>query len=837
MKLKISENLFLEKAELNRLLYFLVDAGHKQELLFHTKKPGLIKGFSYAGGYLEAKDNLKVNNYSSSTVTINGGRGIDKNGKIITSNDDFLLPIPVNNLWYWIKVAYKEINEEVGTVSIDINGNLVGTNTKFTEVLRGQPNFPSKIKFTSSANGNIYEYEVVSVVDDTNAILSGVFNAESGLTYKVVGTFQPGYVVPGGDKFIFGYDSCEFTVVAESPSGSNVSPAKVDGIEFWLARVKADGSNLVIEDKRIEFWQTTDDYEMSLVSRSQNPIIGIESVKWDLETTFRDKNEVNIAWGFRSSNWSIDTSTNKVTINTGIGGILKENDLTYYTNGFFNGWRLYAKNGKYSTVISSQKIGSQLNIVLDFLDIDNFTIGDEIHIVPDVEEIEIIASYDTSSPPEMYYKQIEQRFVFPIHLSQGKMYLRIVDEINPYKYNLKYRYKSQKNFSGWLIFPNDTIGYYKEVSFTDIGDLKPLLIDRVLNPYNGHATDGFCELVPHPQNGQVIIDIIYNGDLPGLEYRTLDPLTTEYETTTGLNRVYQVYETVPAVSSFSNDIFIILNKTRVDNTPCVNGNRFVFWLRKNFVVNPGTNIQFVTDYISPTNKTVLHTITPQELAFINNSQYGFRKEFVYDGTNWTCDNVHELDLIGTGFIGMFSGSLTGKFDGTGLGMSGSWIGWALCNGSNGTPDLRGRFIVGYHSAVGDAQGDYKTIGETGPTTTLSADYYTIINGGKAIKQGHYCVGLHKHRYFDGFQQSRDGGGPFFSQDLENYASSVGDDCSPAIGGSSDITEGDIGYNRQAAYHIRNTGNGSDNYSSQEALLEYPMENRPPYHVLAYVMKL
>lgn len=155
MKLKISENLFLEKAELNRLLYFLVDAGHKQELLFHTKKPGLIKGFSYAGGYLEAKDNLKVNNYSSSTVTINGGRAIDKNGKIVTSDDNYLLQIPVNNLWYWIKVAYKEINEEVGTVSIDINGNLVGTNTKFTEVLRGQPNFPSKIKFTSSANGNI----------------------------------------------------------------------------------------------------------------------------------------------------------------------------------------------------------------------------------------------------------------------------------------------------------------------------------------------------------------------------------------------------------------------------------------------------------------------------------------------------------------------------------------------------------------------------------------------------------------------------------------------------------------------------------------------------------
>ena len=35
------------------------------------------------------------------------------------------------------------------------------------------------------------------------------------------------------------------------------------------------------------------------------------------------------------------------------------------------------------------------------------------------------------------------------------------------------------------------------------------------------------------------------------------------------------------------------------------------------------------------------------------------------------------------FIGMFSGAETDIPDG-----------WALCNGENGTPDLRGRFVVG-----------------------------------------------------------------------------------------------------------------------------------------------
>lgn len=40
-------------------------------------------------------------------------------------------------------------------------------------------------------------------------------------------------------------------------------------------------------------------------------------------------------------------------------------------------------------------------------------------------------------------------------------------------------------------------------------------------------------------------------------------------------------------------------------------------------------------------------------------------------------------------------------------------GWALCDGSNGTVDLRGRFLTGYHP--GDT--DYDTVGETGGSKT------------------------------------------------------------------------------------------------------------------------
>ena len=41
-------------------------------------------------------------------------------------------------------------------------------------------------------------------------------------------------------------------------------------------------------------------------------------------------------------------------------------------------------------------------------------------------------------------------------------------------------------------------------------------------------------------------------------------------------------------------------------------------------------------------------------------------------------------------------------------------GWVLCNGSNSTPDLRGKFVVGYH----DSNGDYD-VGDTGGAETVT----------------------------------------------------------------------------------------------------------------------
>ena len=44
--------------------------------------------------------------------------------------------------------------------------------------------------------------------------------------------------------------------------------------------------------------------------------------------------------------------------------------------------------------------------------------------------------------------------------------------------------------------------------------------------------------------------------------------------------------------------------------------------------------------------------------------------------------------------------MAANFDGTGKGTN-KRTGWAICNGQNGTADLRGRFLVGYSNADGD----------------------------------------------------------------------------------------------------------------------------------------
>lgn len=109
------------------------------------------------------------------------------------------------------------------------------------------------------------------------------------------------------------------------------------------------------------------------------------------------------------------------------------------------------------------------------------------------------------------------------------------------------------------------------------------------------------------------------------------------------------------------------------------------------------------DYEDATTKNV-NALRRGKLAFAATPPLGFLPG---DGISF-----EELSQGGAWQIGdfrMISANLS-NFNGSGLGIGRTWRQWAIANGSNGTPDLRGKFIVGFddndtdHNAVGKVGG-------------------------------------------------------------------------------------------------------------------------------------
>ena len=135
---------------------------------------------------------------------------------------------------------------------------------------------------------------------------------------------------------------------------------------------------------------------------------------------------------------------------------------------------------------------------------------------------------------------------------------------------------------------------------------------------------------------------------------------------------------------------------------------------------------------------------------------------------------------------------TGQLQGAGIFVTGMIILWSgasdaiptgftLCDGQNNTPDLRGRFVVGFH----DSNGDYD-VNDTGGAETVTLSIAQMPN--------------HKHTTtFDGHK--------FFPGD-----------------GSTSISYGGAGGYPATTFSMDNTGGGGAH------------ENRPPYYALCYIMK-
>lgn len=123
-------------------------------------------------------------------------------------------------------------------------------------------------------------------------------------------------------------------------------------------------------------------------------------------------------------------------------------------------------------------------------------------------------------------------------------------------------------------------------------------------------------------------------------------------------------------------------------------------------------------------------------------------------------------------------------------------GWHLCDGQEGTPDLRNRFIVG--------AGSNYNVGNTGGTDAVSLKVEELAS----------------HRHVTAFTEYSGGSGNT-SQNMQNanYITAVGS------GGSVYMYGQKVAGDNDGTVITTNTGSGT------------PHENRPPYYALAFIMKL
>lgn len=370
-KLKISENLFLETAELNRLVEFLTDDGYKRILKSIVKNYGIVRntGNTY----------FKVTQKSSGVVTINAGLAFDSNLDAIVMEEDLDLSVADTSVNRWLILSRATHNWEEGTVSITTDGTLTGVGTHFTEILRGQPNFPTKVKFNSANNTG--EYEVVSVTSDTQAVLSGSFVAESGKQFSVIGTFTPGFVPDSANKQIYEFDGYSIRIE------DSASRPTVTDDEFILACVYYTAGVMYVVDERVYcmfnevYNQDTETSGVSpLTSLLQATVIsGIDS--WKAKSC---DIEMILEHGYNVTSYQLNAAATQNVFQI-ISGSCNFLGSATIPDGTFNGWILLNRaNMKYSIIDSN--VGN--NLYISDLDAEIIGTTNDFIVVPNFAEIE-----------------------------------------------------------------------------------------------------------------------------------------------------------------------------------------------------------------------------------------------------------------------------------------------------------------------------------------------------------------------------------------------------------------------------------------------------------------
>lgn len=392
-RLKFSSNLFLEVNELQRFNKFLEEDGWKRAMKAISKNFGIVENAS--NSYFKVTPRAG----SNSVIVINAGIAFDSNMDAIVMTEDLELSVGNTGSNRWVILSRAVTNEEQGTVSINSDGSLSGIGTEFTKVLRGQPNFPVKVKFNSTVNNG--EYEVVSVTSDTSALLSGSFVNQSNIKYSVVGTFTPGFQPTEDNKMIYEYDSYNIEVV-----DSEERPA-VSGDEFILAMISFDASgSMNVSDERIRYmfnnpYTQSDESDNStdpLVSLLSTGVVGGIHAVGSAAAEF----ELIMEHGYTVTKHELLTTSTSNTFNiiSGQSNFLGTGNIP---DGMFRGWLLVNRaNMKYALIDDNSNKSLYISNLDTSIILDS---GNDFIIVPNCNEIEyeVTVSNNVDRPNIPFY--------------------------------------------------------------------------------------------------------------------------------------------------------------------------------------------------------------------------------------------------------------------------------------------------------------------------------------------------------------------------------------------------------------------------------------------------